>query len=514
MVKTLCVLPISFWGVIVLIAVGSLYALHHLRDGFGLPMLAVIGTLAAWYVVDAFYNDYANYHSRIFAPEILKSSWWQVAWFLVVFLFATPYIHRWMNIRLIARGSGVFRMFKLGVNQPGFQRQLDLLFFICMAIWLSLVTIAAFRINGNILGFLFPFLGNQVSPWGRNGRLGSGLDALWTMLDYFQMLASAIFGVTAALSTNRRTRYLAILFCFLSWPYFIIDRTRNRMLTVTIPGVLSMVFLRLKGGIIKKFFVLFGCFLVVNAWMAFVITNRSGMSITRAIKEKGFNFSEEEKVHHEGLNMYEELCWINTFIKDGSYHPNWGSRYFAEMVNFIPRPLWPDKPMLGIDYAIARGQGSEGGQAGVDATICTGLVGQGVVNFGRVLGPLAAALLMGLWAATLAKLDLRINEFGRLPLYFVGLILTFNTGRDITLITLYPFLFGLLALRFYDRYVPHGSNAPKTPGLQILPQVVKNKLGKLPAQRHATHRQNSNGQTWLISQRRTRNGFGKNSNYL
>jgi hypothetical protein len=68
-------------------------------------------------------------------------------------------------------------------------------------------------------------------------------------------------------------------------------------------------------------------------------------------------------------------------------------RYFAELVNPIPRGLWKDKPEIGIDYAIARGQlwaGQAAGQAGVGATISTGMIGQGVVNFGPFFGVLAA----------------------------------------------------------------------------------------------------------------------------
>ena len=71
----------------------------------------------------------------------------------------------------------------------------------------------------------------------------------------------------------------------------------------------------------------------------------------------------------------------------------------------------PGKPMIGIDYAAARGQASQNGadsdDAGVNTTVSTGLIGQGVVNFGRVGGPAFAALLMAFWASLLARLDLR-----------------------------------------------------------------------------------------------------------
>lgn len=459
MFETLLVLPLSFWAVIAVLVVGAVWAIQHLHDASALPILVVLGTVAAWYVGDAFYNDYANYHAKLFEPDILRSAWWQVAWFLVVFLFATPFMHRWFNARYLRRRSGVLQLFKYGVGQPVFQRQLNLLFLGCALLWLVLMLVAAIRVQGQILYVLFPFLGESADPWGR-GRIGTGFDALWTAAFYFQMLLTGIFGVVAALATDRRIRSWALVCCLFSMPYFIFQRARNLVLAAVIPGVLSWVILRVRGGMLKKIAVLGGCFLVVNAWMGFVITNRSTMSIVAALREKGFSFRSDEEVHHEGLNMYEELCWANTLMKQGAYNPDWGSEYFAELVNPIPRTLWPGKPLIGIDYSIARGGGSGVvDSAGVTTTIATGMIGQGVVNFGWLLGPFAAALLMSFWVAVLARLDLQIQELGRLPLYFCGLILTFSIGRDITLIALYPFVFGYLMIWGFEHYRPRHRRA-------------------------------------------------------
>lgn len=434
---------------------GVVLARRRIRDGTGLPMLAVLVTVAFWYVGDAFYNDYAENHVKLFTPDILSSAWWQVAWFLLVFILVTPIIYQRINRRHLHRSSGVMQLFKYGVGQPTFQTQLNLLFKGCLMIWGVLVLIALIRLKDQIPYFFFPFLGYKAEPWGR-ARIGSGFDAALSLAFYFQLLVTGIFGVVAALSTNSRTRKLAFACCLLSWPYFIFDRTRNTMLAAVIPGVLSWGLLRVRGPIWKKGLVLGVCFLVVNAWMEFVIANRSKMSIAAALNKKGFSLENNEKTRHLGLNMFEELCWINTFIDRGSFNPSWGGRYFAEAVNMVPRAIWRNKPMIGIDYAIARGQGGgTAGSAGVYATISTGMIGQGVVNFGRFLGPAAAALLMSLWVAALARLDLHAQELGRVPLYGSGLILTFNLGRDITLITLYPIVFGALAIWWIERHHKH-----------------------------------------------------------
>jgi hypothetical protein len=148
--------------------------------------------------------------------------------------------------------------------------------------------------------------------------------------------------------------------------------------------------------------------------------------------------------------MLEELAWVDHFRVTGSYLPNNGQRYFAELVNPIPRALWKNKPLIGLDYAVARGQAVVGPSGETTSTVSTGMIGQGVVNFGRIGGPLAAAFLMSLWVAMLARQDLLSGDPGRLLLYGSGLILTFNMGRDITLLVLYPFFFGMIMYKMWQ----------------------------------------------------------------
>lgn len=466
MIETLFILPLSFWAVIALLIPGGIWCFTRLKDGTGLPMLAVLVTTASWYVGDAFYNNYKTNHARMFDTATLRGAWWQVVWFLLVFLLATPGIHRLVNARRLHHPSGVMQLFKHGVGYPAIQHQLKNLFWICVWVWIGLSLIAIALLQGESIYYFFPFLKYKASPWS-HGRMGAGFDALSVIAIYLQMLAASMFGVVAALTKDSKIRRLALLFCLLAWPYFIFDRTRNTILAVLIPGALTWVFLRLRGGILKKGLVLLAFFLVVNTWMKFVIANRDTATIAAAFQQKGLSLR-ANNIHNEGLNMFEELCWISKFIDKGTYRVNWGKRYFAELVNPIPRGLWPGKPLIGIDYAIARGQGATGADlsaAGVYATISTGFIGQGVVNFGRFFGPAAAALLMSLWVAWLARLDLNVQALGYLPLYSLGLILTFNLGRDITLITLYPFVFGALVVWWLGRHHPQ----PAKPAARGMP---------------------------------------------
>jgi oligosaccharide repeat unit polymerase len=302
-----------------------------------------------------------------------------------------------------------------------------------------------------------------------------------------------MFGITLALIKSPKLRALALFGVVTAWPYFIFARTRNYMLATVLPGAIAWVFLRLRIHFVLKLIVLAAIYSVISAWFSFVMVNRSDVAISSAFSESGFNIQEKSRIHQEGLNMFEELCWINTFLTNGSWDPIWGQEYYTELVNPIPRTWWPGKPLIGIDYAMLRGQGWDEGDAGVGATISTGMMGQGVVNYGQVLGPAFVAFLMSLWVAVLARLDLYGQGVGRLPLYSLGLILTFNLGRDITLLTLYTFVFGALLMWLVERSaggkvsnartVPHSQARGKAP----VPSGIS---GGAPLDSSPSHREN------------------------
>ena len=450
MFETLTILPVSFWVVAFLLVAGAIWAAGQIRSGIGLPMLAVLGTVATWYVGDALYNHYASYHAAIFASFVLANAWWQVALFLVIFLVLAPMFHQLFNRRDTPRSSQILGLFRSGIAQPRFQLQMNQLFWGCLVVWSLLAVVAAMRLKGQLPYYFFPFLAYKADPWSR-GQIGTGIDSLLSLAFYLQMFLTATFGVVMALSKDPRVRSYAVVLCGLTWPYFVFDRNRSYILAAILPAVLAWVFLRLRRGWWQRIAVLAAVYSLVSIWFAFVLTSRNESSVTAAVRGEADVVAKDEAVHHEGLNMFEELCWINTFIEVGTYKPNWGERYFAELVNPIPRSLWPGKPLIGLDYAIARGQAyREDGT--VTGTISTGMIGQGVVNFGRVFGPAFAAFLMSLWAAILARLDLTGHRIGRLPLYAFGLVLTFNLGRDITLIILYAFVFGVATLWCLEHY--------------------------------------------------------------
>jgi hypothetical protein len=441
----------------VILGVGMLYGWKLRHKGVGLPMVVVLTTVGAWYFVDVLYNDYAQYQLQL-GVDILDGAWWQVILFILSFCIFAPLMHRSINKDMLQERSHILRIsLKGGLENAYFQAKITAAFRILTAAWLLIMVLALFKTNFDFLGLIAPFVQGKAQPWGR-GRVGGGLDAFLSLASYLHIMLVAGFGVIVALSKDVRTRAAAGVIYLLSAPWFFLDRTRNTMLAIALPGLLAWVFLRVKGGLFFRIGILVVFFLLVDGWMRFIIQTRSGSDIALAFQQVGLGGVTERvsahKAKHEGLNMFEELGWTNYLILNKQYEPNWGSRYFAELVNPIPRVLWKNKPMIGIDYAIARGQKWEGAAAkdgGVGATISTGMIGQGVVNFGPFFGVVAAAFLMATWAAILARQDLKGEKTGRLLLYMVGMVLTFNLGRDITLITLYPFLFGFIMLVVFSR---------------------------------------------------------------
>jgi len=373
--------PAGFYVGVLLLALASAYAWKMREFGLGIPMAAVLATVGVWYFGDALYNDYESYVREI-GFEYLEAAWWQVSLFIGTFLVLVPTLHRMINRRLLGQRSEFWALMQRGgIDNAEFQRRLDVATGLILGVWCLLMFIALLRTNFDVLGMFAPYVSGKANPWGR-GRVGSGFDALISFANYLQIMLAASFGIVAAVSKNPRTRWIAIVVTVLSLPWFLLDRTRNTMLAVALPGLIAWVFVRFRVGMFLKIAVLAAAFLVTEGWMKFVIETRSGANIATAFQQLGIG-GVVEKVEstdakHLGLNMFEELAWVNSFIDKGTYVVNNGARYFAELVNPIPRALWPGKPMIGIDYAIARGQlyGDAGdAQGGVGATISTGMIG-------------------------------------------------------------------------------------------------------------------------------------------
>ena len=111
--------------------------------------------------------------------------------------------------------------------------------------------------------------------------------------------------------------------------------------------------------------------------------------------------------------------------------------------------------MLGIDYAKWRGfeiADSEDGELGVNTTVASGMIGGGVLNFGQIIGPVAAGILMALWTGVLVRWWEQRKSLLRLMLFILGAALTFNLGRDISMLVLWPVVFAYFFIRLIENW--------------------------------------------------------------
>jgi hypothetical protein len=204
--------------------------------------------------------------------------------------------------------------------------------------------------------------------------------------------------------------------------------------------------------LILKLAILVIAFFCLNEGFKFVVAFRLGGFRDVLASENPFELPDEYSTQR-GLNMIEELCFVNTYLETGGGSPAYGARYLNELLNFIPRAIWPSKPLLGIDYAKWRGfeiLDSEEGELGVNTTISAGMIGGGVLNFGQILGPMAAGTLVAFWTGLLIRWWEQRKSLLRFFLFVLGAALTFNLGRDITLLVLWPVVFAYFFVRLIE----------------------------------------------------------------
>ena len=471
--------PLSFWVHSLVIGFLVVEALRRWRLPWARPALAVYGTVIFWYTGDYLLSDPLSYQA--FTPEVVSLAFYQVTLFLVTFrlmlaAFARRFCDRPLRQQRHHGNGGRF------IKAEFSPRLLRILLIFLIVAWSAIYAIGIALTPERWAAMLWPPLHfEKISMYPLAG-VGGGISFIFNTIGYVHVLICALFGVVAAMARGP-VRWIAIAMVLLTWPYFWFDRARNKMLALLLPGLAAFLLLG-KGKLGTRVAVGVCIALVVGGWFSRVSEYRAQQDLSAFLESSSFEAPKEgeqtkRKTGHDGQDMLKELCWINTFIASGRYVPSMGARYFAEVVNPIPRSIWPGKPMPGIDYAIARGFGGSRGGAGVFASISTGMIGQGCVNFGRFFGVIAAALLFALWAGFLARLWCQSGSPFRLSLFLIGLGLTLNTGRDLTLLVLFPFLFGYLGILVYEKLL-----GGRNPGLPIrslgLPPSSRNSVDDNP----------------------------------
>jgi len=399
------------------------------RDSFGITV-GVYVTVFAWYFVDPIIHpeDY-NY----LPSSSLGHAYGQVLLFLIGFRVVVPAVTRWI---LSWRSTGIFAMQRLAPEQ---------ILIAVGTLWLLLFALGIYRMGGDVMGAVF-----QVDS--RAGMTmflvgGSATDFLINSASYLFSAVTAFLGMLVFFQRTTLWRILAGAMFAITLPYFFLSGTRSAFLSVILPFIITYLFYG-RHLLILRLAILAIAFFCLKEDFKFVQVFRLG-GFREVLASKNPYELMDEDVGTIGLNMIEELCYVNVYLDSGETSPAYGARYLNEVLNFIPRAIWPSKPLLGIDYAKWRGFENDS-DLGVNTTIASGMIGGGVLNFDKIFGPVAAGILMAFWTGLLIRWWEQRKSLLRLALFMLGAALTFNLGRDITLLVLWPVVFAYLFVRLIE----------------------------------------------------------------
>jgi hypothetical protein len=414
------------------------------RDSFSIT-LAVYVTVFGWYFVDPFLNP----EQYTFIPSFLISqSYAQVLLFLIGFRLFMPLAQRWIVRR---ESIGVFHVQRFSPEQ---------VLITTGAIWLLLLLIGIFRMEGDVIGALFPIDSRAgVTMWGRDAVATSATGFLIASAGYMFNAITAFLGVLVFFQRSAFWRCVAGAMFIVSLPYFLFEGARSHFLAAILPFIVTYLLYGRHPLLIKVAVLAVAFFCLDNGFKLVTAFRGTGFRDLLAA-EHPYELVDED-LRQSGLNMIQELCFANAYLSSGSASPSYGGRYLNELLNVIPRVIWPSKPLVGIDYAKWRGLEDPNSDLGVSATISTGMIGGGILNFGPIFGPVAAGIIMSLWTGLLIRWWQQRDSLLRLMLFMLGAGLTFNLGRDITLLVLWPVVFSYCFVRLIEIWTKQSRAAPQ-----------------------------------------------------
>jgi len=418
--------------VLVVLTVESCVKLLN-RNTIGITVVVYI-TVFAWYFVDPFLNPEQYDYLPSF---LLGQSYGQVLLFLISFRVLIPVAARWIVRR---RSAGIFATQRLRPEQ---------ILIAAGAIWFLLFGIGVARLGGDVTGAVFPIDSRAgATMWGRGAVETSGSGFLIAFAGYFFNAVTAFLGVLVFFQRSTFWRVLAGAMFAITLPYFLLEGARSHFLAVLLPFIITY-FLYGRHLLVLKLTVLAVAFICLDQGFKFVTAFR-GSGFRELLADENPYELVDEDLRQTGLNMIQELCFANAYLDLGAGSPAYGGRYLNELVNFVPRAIWPSKPLIGIDYSKWRGFESPDSELGVFATVSTGMIGGGVLNFGQIFGPVAAGILMALWTGLLIRWWGQRKSLLRLVLFMLGAGLTFNLGRDISVLVLWPVIFAYFFVRLTE----------------------------------------------------------------
>ena len=192
------------------------------------------------------------------------------------------------------------------------------IFIAAAALWLLLFVIGIARMGGDVMGAVFP-LDGRAGPtmWGRGATESSASGFLISFAGYLFNAVTAFLGVLVFFQRSIAWRLLAGAMFAITLPYFFFAGARSHFLAAVMPFILTYLFYG-RHLLILKLAILAIAFFCLKEGFKFVTVFRlHGFREVLASENPYELLGEDERT--TGLNMIQELCFVNTYLEIRRY---------------------------------------------------------------------------------------------------------------------------------------------------------------------------------------------------
>ncbi|HTQ40765.1 MAG TPA: O-antigen polymerase [Pirellulales bacterium] len=409
------------------VAIALLYDIRHSILRLISARNVALLTIVVWYAADASWisDEMQKYTQSQYNKAVLC-----VALAIISFLFV------YYRVK-----GGLFDDFAKRLGSLENPNMLWILFLVALAIgMLPLVTIAQGDLT-LVVAAAFR-AGKRFSGMFDRGRYGGLRDAFLEL----QMFLKAAIPLAAVIILDRRQslsrKVCCVLFCLWMFGRAATGGTRSEMVVVVMP-ILAVIYFKLSPSF-KRLAIMVGLPIVAAigvVWAEAVVVTR---------QQGNFDWSAASSANVTGFEMFSELLYLSNHVPDPLDY-QFGQTYFDQLVNPIPRFIWPDKPVSDAGLLLAQAKGEVAAKTGeAYLTRSPGLIGEMYWNFGW----LGIVVLSGMAGYALKSWDRLIQIQPNSPVSFVifaaGLGLIFLSGRSFTM----PIYYGMLALYVLVWWLP------------------------------------------------------------
>jgi oligosaccharide repeat unit polymerase len=269
----------------------------------------------------------------------------------------------------------------------------------------------------------------------QRNRFGGFKDAMLEL----QLFLRAALPLAAAIMVQKKQsiskKCFVVIFLVFMAARALNDGTRSKMIEILLP-LAAAIYWRMTPQLKKKS-LLFGLPVVLTfglLWSAASVLGRN---------QGRLDWEGAMEADYIGFEMFRELLFLQKLVPaHGDYQ--WGHTYLVQLVNPVPRFLWPNKPIgdAGLELAALQGAVQNGYTY---LTVSPGLIGEMYWN-GGFPGILFISAFFGYLARSWDRArPLAAQSILAFTVFAAGLAIIFVSGRSINMNTAYGML-GLYSL--------------------------------------------------------------------